>query len=216
MSENFESRLIEAMAEMANPSKSSTATVPTKSGRQYTYRYETLEQVLGAVRPPLLAHGIGLTQRQEWDEVTASYVLRTVVFDDDHTMVLDQRPIQSFDDAQACGSWETYMRRYALRTAFGLTGEDDDGAATVGAKRAKPQQPKTHKQAFARIAELKMRAMENGVKEEGINSWYAAKFGKVGMNRLTNEQLKEVVDYLETIVRDSADRHLLKGNTDEH
>ena len=71
------------------------------------------------------------------------------------------------------------------------------------------------KETFAHIAKLKMQAMENGVKEEGINSWFEAKFGKVGMNRLTNAQLKEVTEYLETIVRDSADRHLLKANGEQ-
>ena len=77
------------------------------------------------------------------------------------------------------------------------------------------QQAPDRKQTFAHIAELKMRAMEQGVKEEGINSWFEAKFGKVGMNRLTNIQLTEVVHYLETIVRDSADRHLLKANGEQ-
>ena len=62
------------------------------------------------------------------------------------------------------------------------------------------------KQTFAHITELKMKAMENGVKEEGINAWFVAKFGKVGMNRLNNAQLQEVISYLETIVRDSAEQ----------
>lgn len=83
-----------------------------------------------------------------------------------------------------------------------------------------PKQPQTpqkqapagsRKEMFTNITRLKMQAMEQGVKEEGINSWFEAKFGKVGMNRLTNEQLREVTDYLETIVRDSADMHLVKG-----
>lgn len=78
------------------------------------------------------------------------------------------------------------------------------------------QQDSPRKQIFAHITRLKMQAMENGVKEEGINSWFEAKFGKVGMNRLTNEQLQEVIGYLETIVRDSADRHLVNGGSDEH
>ena len=78
------------------------------------------------------------------------------------------------------------------------------------------QQASPRKQTFAHIASLKIQAMENGVKEGGINSWFEAKFGKVGMNRLTDEQLQEVVEHLETIVRDSADRHLIDGNTNEH
>ena len=56
---------------------------------------------------------------------------------------------------------------------------------------------------FARIAQLKSRAIANGVSEDGMNAWYAAKFGKVGMNRLDAGQLKELEEYMETMERDS-------------
>lgn len=146
MSEDFFGRLIAAMQEMTNPAKASVATVPTKRGGKYTYKYETLDQVLAAVRPPLLAHGIGLTQGQTWDGATGGYVLRTCVFDDDHDVELDKRPVPQMPDAQAYGSWETYMRRYALRTAFGLTGEDDDGAAAVVRQQQTSQKPQPRPQ----------------------------------------------------------------------
>lgn len=93
--------------------------------------------------------------------------------------------------------------------------QNQQGRANTRQQAQKPataqqQAAAARKQIFAHIAQLKMQAMENGVKEEGINSWFEAKFGKVGMNRLTNDQLKEVTDYLETIVRDSSDCHLLQ------
>lgn len=98
--------------------------------------------------------------------------------------------------------------------------QNQQGRANTRQQAQKPataqqQAAAARKQTFAHIAQLKMQAMENGVKEEGINSWFEAKFGKVGLNRLTNEQLKEVTDYLETIVRDSSDRHLLQGNGEQ-
>lgn len=68
------------------------------------------------------------------------------------------------------------------------------------------QKQPTRKDAFARVAQLKMQAMENGVKEDGINSWYEAKFGNIALNRLSNEQLKELIEYLETMVRDSSEQ----------
>lgn len=137
--ESFSARLIEAMADMENPTKSKTANVPTKSGKSYQYKYETLDQVLGVVRPALAEHGLALTQQQAWSANTNSYVLKTIVFDASEERLMDERPLHDAADAQAAGSWETYMRRYALRTAFGLAGEDDDGAATVG--RAEPAKP---------------------------------------------------------------------------
>lgn len=207
MAEKFQSRLIEAMAEMANPSKSSTATVPTRSGGKYQYKYETLDQVLGAVRPHLLAHGIGLTQRQEWDEATSSYVLKTIVFDDDNSMVLDQRPIIPFSDAQASGSWETYMRRYALRTAFGLTGEDDDGAATVNAKRQQPMQQHDKRDKWIRrIVQLRTECIQLGCTESDLDGAMDARYGTTDVQRLDEKQLLDYGKFL-TQVKANSEAH---------
>lgn len=126
----FFQRLIDAMKEMENPTRSKTANVPTKSGRTYSYTYETLDDILGTVRPALAKNGLMLTQCQK--DVEGRQVLETYVFDaTGEKMLMDSRPIPSCNDAQAQGSWETYLRRYSIRTAFGLTGEDDDGEATV-------------------------------------------------------------------------------------
>lgn len=118
---------MDAMADMENPTKSKTA----DTGK-FKYQYESLEEVLGIVRPNLLKHGLMLTQGMKYHEATEEFILETGVFDDTEKMVLDVRRMPNCQDAQQAGSWETYMRRYALRTAFGLTGEDDDGAATLG------------------------------------------------------------------------------------
>lgn len=89
------------------------------------------------------------------------------------------------------------------------------GARNTRQQGKAPQKaPQGRKQVFARIAELKMRCIENGIKEEGINSWYAANIGDVPMNRLSDEQIARVVDYLETMVRDSEDGHLKEGGND--
>lgn len=122
---SFNKRLMDAMAEMENPTKSKTANVG-----KFSYKYESLDQVLEVVRPALTKHGLMLFQSVKWREGVNGYVLETGVFGDDDSRVMDERPFHTCSDAQSEGSWETYTRRYALRTAFGLTGEDDDGAAT--------------------------------------------------------------------------------------
>lgn len=137
MAETIRARLMDAMAEMYNPKKSETATVPTKGGGNYSYRYETLEQLLEIVRPALMAHGLGLTQGVR--RIDGTWSLVTSVFDGEDSLSLDERPMRDFPGAQDAGSWETYMRRYALRSAFGLCGEDDDGAAAQRASKPKPK-----------------------------------------------------------------------------
>lgn len=137
----FNKRLMDAMAEMENPTKSKVAKVPTKSGKEFSYNYESLDQVLAVVRPALAAHGLMLVQGIKWHEPSNGYVLETGAMDENEVRIIDTRPMPSCNDAQAEGSWETYKRRYALRTAFGLTGEDDDGEATKKPKKPQPIVP---------------------------------------------------------------------------
>ena len=109
-----------------------------------------------------------MTQRQVWSERTSSYALETVVFDEREEIVLDTRPMHDYPSAQDTGSWETYMRRYALRSAFGLAGEDDDGAA-ASAHRAAQQTPAPKRPSkWAEFNRLKAEAVELGIAGESI------------------------------------------------
>lgn len=138
----IKSRLRDALANMGNPVKDKTAQV----GR-YSYKYTQLDSVLAVVKPAL--HDAGLFMRQRVTRMgVADWVLVLSVHSDDEDMELDVRPYYTFTDSQAQGSSETYTRRYQLMTAFGLAGEDDDGASTKGAPDQapsnapqKPQEP---------------------------------------------------------------------------
>lgn len=159
MNADFAKRLVAAMNDMANPKKDKTATVPTKSGGKYTYKYTQLDDVLAAVRPPLLAQGILLLQG-----VTESERLVCSVTDGETTVVLDTRPFRPTGDPQSQGSYETYMRRYQLLTAFGLAGEDDDANATVQQQRQQQRQP-----AVQQVAQQ----MQGASWEQMLNAFYA-------------------------------------------
>lgn len=216
MAEPLRTRLVEAMGEMTNPAKSNKATVPIKSGKTYTYNYESLDQVLAAIRPPLMAHGIGLTQPMDWNEVTGCWVLRTVVFDAEERLELDVRPVYPTADAQTSGSFETYMRRYALRSAFGLCGEDDDGQVATNMARskaaratapAKPKAPATaphsgpdRKKMLAKCAKLAAEFIELGGTAGSTERYMAASFGTEDMQDLTDEQIIQLGQHLNETV----------------
>ena len=104
---------------------------PVKDTKAYNYRYETLDQVLGIVQPPLMERGMFARQCSTLHE-DGQFILYTYIVDtvDDVAHCMDMRPLKYGDDQQRNGSFETYARRYALKTVFGLCGEDDDGAAT--------------------------------------------------------------------------------------
>lgn len=146
----FNERLMLAISEMDNPTKSSKANVG-----KYSYNYETLEQLLGIINPALEKQGLAQTQRQSWNDDCNSFVLETVVFDATEERVMDTRPLPVQTDAQKAGSWETYMRRYALKSVFGLCGEDDDGQATKKPSKATASQLAAFEDLIGEFADIK-------------------------------------------------------------
>ena len=124
-------KLMQAMWQMQNPKKDVTA-----KGAKFSYDYATLDQVAGIVKSVLKDNGLALSQCVTRSE--GEWILKTVVFDEEEMVPLDVRPYRVIPDAQQQGSFETYMRRYALMMVFGLAGEDDDGAA------ASVQAPQSH------------------------------------------------------------------------
>ena len=190
----FYARLIDAMKEMENP---------TKSKQAYKYKYETLEQVLGVIRPSLAKNGLMLTQCQK--DIDERQILETYVFDaNGEKLLMDSRPIPTCDDAQKQGSWETYLRRYSLRTAFGLTGEDDDGEATLQKnnsgvmKGAKVTEMASYKQMQMIHAKLNELADLRGVsKEDAIAAVKASKtMNGADMDNLTKQQASDAITLL--------------------
>ncbi len=139
MTEPFGKRLLAAMSEMPNPVKDTNA---------FKYKYETLDQVLGIVQPALMAHGLFAMQGMERSE--GGYELRTYICDaegDTPRIPMDARPLKPTGDSQKDGSAETYARRYALKTVFGLCGEDDDGQANSKPRYKQPVKPKPEDEA---------------------------------------------------------------------
>lgn len=126
-------KLLEASKAMHNPTLDAVGQVGKR-----TYKYASLASILKAVRPALLERGLVLTQGIA-EGVIARLETRVIDAESGESTVLDSRYIPDNDDAQRFGSFETYMRRYALLSAFGLVGaEDDDGAMTVEPVEAKP------------------------------------------------------------------------------
>lgn len=201
----FAARLADAVASMPNPVKDTKA---------YNYKYETLDQVLAIVQPALKEHGLYVQQGMCHDTAMGWY-LRTVIYDttDAKPYPVDIRPVQFGPDQQKNGSYETYARRYALKTVFGLCGEDDDGAATA-AKPAKtgkvPQQTETAPQnapqgatgRFAEYNRLKKMAVQLGASKDALDEWQRANVADKETSELTDEQIAECCRHFQQIVDD--------------
>lgn len=145
---SIQAKLLKALQAMKNP---------TKNTQAYNYKYATLDQVLDIVKPALFEQGLYMRQAvQPTGSLDASiYDIATFVGDEEQELLLDCRPYSVKQDAQKQGSFDTYMRRYALMMCFGLAGEDDDGSA-ASEKIEKP----TLQQDFSGFTELKTRLMK--------------------------------------------------------
>jgi hypothetical protein len=131
--------LAAAQAEFPVIRKGKTAKIPTKSGKEYSYAYADLADILEAVRPPLNKHGI--TLQQPLASVDGCWVLRTKITHSSGQFMESDFPLTMNGTIQEVGSEQTYVRRYALCGFLGVAGEeDDDGQNANSNGDRKPQQ----------------------------------------------------------------------------
>lgn len=119
----IEKALFDAMCVMENPKLDSEGQVGKRR-----YRYASLGAVYEVVKRPLQERGVLMFQCIEWNSDSGRYELATRVRKGDRTITLDTRPIDLDCSPQDQGSRETYAKRYALCTVFGLYGQEDDDA----------------------------------------------------------------------------------------
>jgi len=103
-------------------------------------KYADLGAIIGAVKPALVKYGLFFTQRCHPSET--GVIVETVVHHrTGQEMSLGELYVPANKhDPQGFGSAQTYARRYALQTAFGVPTEDDDGNAASKAVQANPRQ----------------------------------------------------------------------------
>lgn len=115
--------LAEAQKSMEQPVLDSVGHAGKNGAREY--KYASLASVRKAVVPPCNAQGIFITQHFD-----GANVLITEAHMGGECVVLDRRVVRLTGNPQEDGSAETYAKRYALCSVFGLAGvEDDDGSS---------------------------------------------------------------------------------------
>src|SRR6516225_6547964 len=122
--------LAKAQAELTNPEKSLTATIPTDRNGEgaRTFRYAPLSSGLGIVRKTLGKHEIAILQTTAIDQPTRSVSLTTMLTHASGEWIASEWPVCPVSDTAAphrMGAALTYARRYALFTLVGIAGEDD-------------------------------------------------------------------------------------------
>jgi hypothetical protein len=129
----FAQALATVQAAMPKVGKPNTATVPTKAGGSYTYKYADLADIFEKVMPLLAANGLAWIATPTLSHGDA-FVLRYALLHKDGHRETGEYPLPhpSSGKAQDIGSAITYARRYAFCAQVGVaTDEDDDGRASA-------------------------------------------------------------------------------------
>lgn len=138
-----------------------------KENPHFRSKYADLGNVIDAIKPALVAHGLSFTQLIH-DADNAAKVETLILHKSGEFLSCGTASVPvSKNDAQGYGSALTYARRYSLSAAFGVAPEDDDGnaaakakpAARSAAKKEEPQTSSGKSAAASLIAELKSRCM---------------------------------------------------------
>lgn len=118
-------------AAMASAFAEIEAATKDATNPHFKNKYAGLPQVIEAIKPALVAHGLFFTQRchPAEDGVSVETVLHHSGGEKESLGILYVPANKR--DAQGFGSALTYARRYALMTAFGVPAEDDDGNAAA-------------------------------------------------------------------------------------
>ena len=116
-------------SEMPILRKTQTATIPTKTGRGYEYKYIPLEDIWATLQPLLAKHGLAVTNTMD------GCVMKAHVFHvETGESISCGFPIDPKLPPQSLGSAYTYARRYALCALLQIVADkDDDGAAAMDA-----------------------------------------------------------------------------------
>jgi ERF superfamily protein len=122
--------LSKAQAELTNPEKSLTATIPGRDPREAarSFRYASLASGLEIVRKALGQQEIAIIQRTEIDKEAGIVRLTTLLAHSSGEWIASDWPVCAISEASApqrMGAALTYARRYALFTLVGIAGEDD-------------------------------------------------------------------------------------------
>lgn len=192
------------------------------------YSYRSKEDILEAVKP--LAHERGCAVIVDdravhypngWVYIESTASLHDCESGSAVTATAQAREPESkkgMDASQITGTAASYAGKRALGNLFAIDDTKDadslndhsDGegraakpkAGTKTAKAAKSPQEPPEAPADA-IRRLKAEAIAAGVKEEGINEWYASRFGDTPPGKLGEYQSKDAVRYLTKLVEDA-------------
>lgn len=134
----FNTAFAEFQKEKPKLVKSGKASFETRTGGITEYKYQELTTIQDAVDPILSKNGLSYSFKREdtEKEIKITCILRhTAGYSEENSLVAPADQSGSKNAIQAIGSTVTYLKRYTLENALGLSShKDDDGHAATKPK----------------------------------------------------------------------------------
>lgn len=133
--------LAKAQGDIRNPPKNKEVTVRPKVGSPYKFKYATLDAIQEAIRKPLADAKVGVVQTVRGDQLVTRLMHNGEWIES--SVPMPRLP----DSPQQIGSTLTFMKRYGICAALGISADEDDDANTgegngITDKRDNRDQPK--------------------------------------------------------------------------
>lgn len=169
-------------------------------------RFTTLGHLLAKARPVLNRHGLTVVQLPARDEDGTPTLRTTILHTSGERVEADAPLLLAKQDPQGQGSAITYMRRYALAAALGISDQDDDDGnsaseattqpkATAQAKPAqRSERPATGKQKGL-INALSEKAGLDENEQKALLQWVG---GVAILDRLSSKHASELIEAMGT------------------
>ena len=140
-----------------------------KNAEGYGYNYAPLEVIIPTIKPYLEKHKIGFTQLIQGEQIeTIIFHYGSGEFLKSFTNIPQNVKLKGMNDFQVLGSAISYLRRYSLEAALGITTSKDKDAC---GEQEPPEPPKEPKKTPPKKAPQQTEQPE---KKEKIKDWSAA------------------------------------------
>ena len=111
-----------------------------KGKKGYGYNYATLDAILKDNRPLLAKHGLAFTQSEEFNEAGTMQIVKGLLTHSsgewiETTSMAPFQQLKGMNYFQSAGAGFTYLRRYNLSAAIGISSDDDIDAQGEAAKK---------------------------------------------------------------------------------
>lgn len=185
--------LVATQAKIRNPQKDQSATIPTKAGGSFSFRFVSLAELLEQVRPVLAEHGISLHQELTSDQTGAVGVSTVLIHESGQWLRLGPLFIPAGTDPRDTGAAATTGRRYALMAALGITGDEEDSQAQP-AQKPKAGPGKVTQPQLGKIAKL---AEQVGVSADKLAAAALKDYGAATLGDLSKADASALIDRLD-------------------